>query len=258
VPIAITRGVSLKLERCELTHLDPEAIDIARACEQHLRYEHCLAALGCEIVSLPAESELPDSVFVEDTAVVVDELALLTRPGARSRRPEIPSIAEVLGAYRRLVQVVPPGTIDGGDVLIVGRTVYAGLSARTNADGVAQLKAAFEPAGYTVTAVPVTGCLHLKSAVCAVAADTLLINRDWVDAALFGRIKLIDVARTEPAAANALLVGKKVVYPSRHERTLERLTRAGIETVTADFSELAKAEGGVTCCSLVFEKQGTP
>jgi len=258
VRIAITRGISPRIEECELTHLEREAIDVERAREEHGRYEKCLASLGCDVRSLPPEPDLPDSVFVEDTALVVDELALLTRPGARSRRGEVNGIAAVLGRFRRLVHVEEPGTIDGGDILLFGRNVYIGLSSRTNRDGVRQAEAALGPAGYSVTGVRVRDCLHLKSAVCPVALDTLLLNRNRVDAALFGRARLIDVDPAEPGAANALLVNDRVVFPARFEGTLERLNRAGIATVPLDFSELAKAEAGVTCCSLIFEEDPTP
>ena len=251
--VAITRGVSPNFERCELTHLEREAINIDLAREQHSRYEKCLRELGCDVKSLPPEPDLPDSVFVEDTAVVVEELALLTRPGAESRRPEIPSIAEVLGRYRHLARIVEPGTVDGGDVLVLDRKVFIGLSGRTNEDGVSQVRAVLEPVGYTVTAVPVRECLHLKSAVGRVGPGTLLINRRWVDGSAFGGMKLIDVDPAEPRAAGALLIADTVVYPARFKRTLRRLVRAGIRIVTVELSELAKAEAGVTCCSLVFD-----
>jgi dimethylargininase len=253
VRIAITRGVSPNIERCELTHLEPEAINIDVAEEQHGRYEKCLAKLGCDVQSLPSEPDLPDSVFVEDTAVVVEELALLTRPGAESRRREIPSIAEVLSQYRHLAHIVEPGTVDGGDVLVLDRNVFIGLSGRTNEEGVRQVRAVLEPVGYAVTAVPIRACLHLKSAVGRVAPDTLLINRSWVDGTAFRDVKFIDVDPVEPRAAGALLIADTVVYPARFKRTLGRLDRAGIRTVTVELSELAKAEAGVTCCSLVFE-----
>lgn len=250
--IAITRGVSPNIERCELTHLEPQAINVDLARAQHSRYEQCLADLGCHVQSLAPEPDLPDSVFVEDTAIVVPELALLTRPGAESRRPEMPGVAEALSQYRRLVHVVAPGTIDGGDVLVLDRSLFIGLSGRTNEEGVRQVRAVLEPLGYAVNTVSVQRCLHLKSAVGRVAPDTLLINRDWVDATAFGDIRFIDVDPTEPGAAGALLIAGTVVYPARFKRTLERLDRAGVQTAAVELSELAKAEAGVTCCSLVF------
>jgi dimethylargininase len=253
VLVAVTRGVSPSIQRCELTHLGREPIDVGLALEQHRQYEVCLASLGCAVRALPAEPDLPDAVFVEDTAVIVEEVALLTRPGASSRRREIPGVEATLAEYRPLVRVSAPGTVDGGDVFTVDRNIYVGLSFRTSDEGLRQVRAALEPLGYTVTGVRVSGCLHLKSAVGRVSPDTLLINRLWVDAAAFGGMKLIDVDPAEPRAAGALLLGDTVLYPAAFERTRDRLAEAGVETMTVELSELAKAEAGVTCCSLVFE-----
>lgn len=251
--VAITRGVSPAIARCELTHLEREPVSVAIASAQHAEYEKCLAGLGCNVHALAAEPELADSVFVEDTAIVLEELAIITRPGAESRRPETTSIAEALAPYRTLISIVAPGTIDGGDVLVAGRTVYIGCSERTNDSGVSQVRVALEPAGYTVVTVPLTGCLHLKSAIGLVAPDTLIVNREWADASRFSGLRLIDVDPAEPWAAGALLIGERVIYPTGFERTLARLKDAGIGTIEVDLSELAKAEGGVTCCSLIFE-----
>lgn len=251
--VAITRRVSPGIERCELTHLAREAIDIDVAGEQHRQYERCLAGLGCEIHRLSVEPELPDSVFVEDTAIVLDELAILTRPGAESRRRETASVAQALRAYRELRHIESPGTLDGGDVLRVGQRMYVGLSGRSNRAGVEQLRGFVEALGYTVEAVEMGGCLHLKSAVTQVGPNTLLLNRAWVDASVFGGMELVDVAPTEPMGGNALLVGQAVVYPLAYSRTRKRLEDRGIEVRAVDVSELAKAEGGVTCCSLIFK-----
>ena len=252
MPIAITREVSPNIGHCELTHLAREAIDANVARAQHRQYEDCLAALGCEIHSLPAEPELPDSVFVEDTAVVFDELAIITRPGADSRKPEIQSIAKALKPYRRLSYIKSPGIIDGGDVLCIGKTLFVGLSRRSNQAGIEQMRALLDPFGYTVEGVQMNGCLHLKSAVTQVAKNTLLINRVWVDAGAFEHMNLIDVDPSEPFGGNALLVGETVVYPSAYPGTQRRLEDHGISVRVVDVSELAKAEGGVTCCSLIF------
>jgi dimethylargininase len=250
--IAITRDVSPGIEHCELTHLERQPIDVDVARAQHWQYESCLAELGCEVHRLPAEPDLPDSVFVEDTAIVLDELAIITRPGAESRRAETASVARALEAYRELHAIEPPGTLDGGDVLRVGRVLYVGLSSRSSREGIKQLRALVEPSGYTVQPVEITGCLHLKSAVTQVGENTLLVNRDWVDVGAFGGLELVDVAPSEQMGANALLIGQMVIYPSAYERTRERLEGLGIATRTVDASELAKAEGGVTCCSLIF------
>jgi dimethylargininase len=251
VTIALTRAVSPSLARCELTHLAREPIDAARAAVQHAEYERCLAGLKVEVVRLPPEPDLPDSVFVEDAAVILDELAIITRPGAASRRPETAAAADALRPYRDLRFIVAPATVDGGDVLTVGRRVYVGLSSRTSASGVEQLRQILAPFGYHVTALAVNGCLHLKSAATQVAPDTLLINRDWVDARAFSGKRLVEIDPAEPRAANALMIGDVVIFPAAFPRTHDRLCDLGIKASPVDVSELSKAEGGVTCCSLV-------
>ena len=250
---AVTRRVSPAIVRCELTHLERRAIDVERAEGQHRAYEALLAGLGCTVHSLPAEPDLPDSVFVEDAAVVLPELAVITRPGAPSRRPETAGVAAALAPYRTLARIEPPGTLDGGDVLAAGRRVFVGRSTRSDAEGVAQLRRLLEPHGYTVESVEVRGCLHLKSAVTQVASDAMLVNPAWVDTAAFGAWRLVEVDTAEPFAANALLVAGRAVYPEAFPRTRARLAAAGVEVAAVDVSELAKAEGAVTCCSLVFE-----
>jgi len=254
--IAITREVSPAIGNCELTHLKRETIDVGVAQAQHRQYEDCLAALGCEIHRLPVEPDLPDSVFVEDCAVVLDELAIITRPGADSRQPETASIARALEPYRKLCAIQAPGTVDGGDVLRIGKTIYVGLSSRSNQSAIEQMESFSRPYGYTVKGVAVNGCLHLKSAVTQVAKDTLLVNRNWVDADAFGDMRLIEVDAAEPYGGNALLVNETVIYPTSFPRTRQRLAEHGIPLMLVDVSELAKAEGAVTCCSLVFQHEG--
>ncbi|HYJ79122.1 MAG TPA: hypothetical protein VEW03_05960 [Longimicrobiaceae bacterium] len=249
---ALTRAVPPSLARCELTHQQRQPIDAALAALQHEGYERALAALGCAVQRLPAEPELPDSVFVEDAAVVLDEVAVVTRPGAAFRRAEVGSVAEALRPYRELRCIEPPGTLEGGDVLRLGRVLHVGLSTRSNPSGIEQLGALLRPFGYEVRGVAMLGCLHLKSAVTLVAERTLLLNPEWIDAALFPGFAHVDVDRAEPAAANALLVGGEVVIPAGHPRTRRRLEERGIVTRPVEVDELAKAEAGVTCCSLIF------
>ncbi|MGH8427155.1 MAG: dimethylarginine dimethylaminohydrolase family protein [Gammaproteobacteria bacterium] len=250
--IAITRAISPAMANCELAYRERTELDIALARVQHHRYEATLAKLGCTIVSLPAEPALPDSVFVEDAAVVTDEIAAITRPGATSRRAETASIAAALKPWRRLVFIEAPGTLDGGDVLRIGRRLWVGLSGRSNEVGASQLAAALAPFDYRVQTVPVRGCLHLKSAAARVGPETLLINPDWVDKTFFDGLRFLETAPQEPHGANALYVGGAVVYPASCARTCERLERAGITVHNVDVSEIEKAEGGVTCCSLIF------
>ena len=214
-----------------------------------------MSSLGCENITVPTESGLADSVFVEDTALVLDEFAVVCRPGAASRRSEIPGVEAVLRNYRTLVSIQSPGTLDGGDLLCVGKVIYAGLSSRSNQAGIEQLRLIVRDHGYTVTVVETNRCLHLKSAVTQVAPETLLINPRWVDPSLFENWELIEVDSNESHGANALLVDQSLIYPAAFPRTIEKLVARGIHVSAIDVSELQKAEGAVTCCSLVFDLQ---
>jgi dimethylargininase len=249
---AITRDLSPAISRCELTHLARDPIDYPRAVAQHEAYVALLMSLGLGVTRLPGEPDLPDAVFVEDTAIVLDEIAVMTHPGAVSRRPELASVADALRSWRRLAQIDAPGTLDGGDVLHVGRTLYVGLSSRSNAEGASQLRALIEPHGYRVETAAISGCLHLKSAVTAVRDDLLLLNPAWCDRTAFGGIASIDVEPTEPHAANVLRLDDGVIIDAAYPLTAARLRARGVTVHTIDLSELAKAEGAVTCCSLVF------
>jgi len=249
---AITRDVNAGIGRCELTFLPRVSINVDLAFQQHQQYQSILSSLGCEIVTVPTESDLVDSVFIEDTAMVLDEIAVMCLPGAKSRRAEVAGVGDVLQQYRKLVSIQPPGTLDGGDLLHVGKVIYAGLSARSNRSGIQQLRNIVADYGFSVKTVETMKCLHLKSAVSEVAPDLLLINPDWINRSAFGNCELIDVDNEEPHAANALRVGRDVIYPSSFPRTMEELVRRSINVTPIDLSELQKAEGAVTCCSLIF------
>jgi dimethylargininase len=182
---------------------------------------------------------------------VFDELAIITRPGAESRRRETAAVAETLAAYRPLRAIQHPGTVDGGDVLVAGRRVFVGRSSRTNEAGVGQMRQVLGPLGYTVSETVVRSCLHLKSAVTVLSDDVLLVNREWIDPAVFEGFTLVEVDPSEPNAANALRLDDRIVCSSAFPRTAERITRCGLRVQTVDASEVAKAEGAVTCCSLI-------
>lgn len=250
--LALTRAVPTSINRCELTHLARTPIDYARAVEQHEAYEQCLGRLGCRVQRLPDTPDLPDSVFVEDTAVVFDEVAIIARPGAESRRPEVDSVADALRTHRRLARVTAPGTLDGGDVVIAPGRVFVGVSGRTNVEGARQLARLLEPIGVSVTPLPVSGCLHLKSAVTLAAPSTLLVNPDWIDCVHFREFDIIEIDPAEPFAANVLRIGNTLVCAAEHPLTRARLEGRGLPTVTVPAGELAKAEGGVTCCSILL------
>jgi dimethylargininase len=256
--IALTRDVSPGMQRCELSHLAREPIDLARARAQHAAYEQCLTELGCRVHRLPSDESMPDAVFIEDTAVVVDELAVVTLPGALSRRPETTAAATALADFRSVAVIEPPGTLDGGDVLRLGRTLYVGVSARSNHDGVAQLGRLLAPWGYRVVPVVTHDCLHLKTAVTEAAPGVLVLNPRWVDRAVFGTVDILEVDPTEPFAGNVLQVGGATISAAAFPRTIRRLEAAGVDVRPVDMSEFAKAEGGVTCCSIIYEVEEPP
>ncbi len=251
MPIAIARQVSPRFADCELTHLQRVPIDVEAARAQHHEYTQALRSLGCHVVELPAEPDWPDSVFVEDTAFILPELAVITRPGADSRKPEIPSIADALRPHRELVFIHEPATVDGGDVLALDKDIYVGLSTRSGGAAIEQIRAFLARFDYCIHGVELHGCLHLKSAVTRLGPDALLIQRDWVDTSPFEKYELVDVAPSEPFAANILMIGETGMYPITFPETQEKLTQRGVHLLTVDVSELAKAEGAVTCCSLI-------
>ena len=252
MPIAITRAISKSIVNCELTHLERTPIDLQIARSQHQQYETALRSIGCQVISLPEMPDLPDSVFVEDTAVILDEVAIITNPGAVSRKPEIDSIVGVLQKYRKLILIEPPATVDGGDVLVVGKTIYVGISTRSNFEAVEQMQNSLKEFGYQVKEVEVRGCLHLKTAVTLVSKNTVLINPNWVDKNIFGEMNFIEIDEAEPFAANGLLIGEKLIYPTSFPKTAQILSKYGIDLVLVEADELAKAEGAVTCCSLIL------
>ncbi len=249
---AITRAPSAAIARCELTYLAREPIDVARALRQHDAYVACLRDLGVRVVELPAEPDLPDATFVEDAAIVLDEVAVITRPGAASRRPETASVAAALESFRPLRFLEAPATLDGGDVLRVGRVLYVGSGARSNDAGIAQLAGILSPHGYTVRPARFDGCLHLKSAVTHLGGRLLLANTGWVDVAQFEDCQALAVPPDEPHAANTLIIAGATLLPAGNPRTQALLEARGFTVRPLDISELQKAEAGVTCSSLLF------
>ncbi len=250
---AIVRPPTAALARCELTYLEREPIDVEAALLQHAAYVRCLRDLGVRVVELPPEPDLPDSVFVEDTAVVVDEIAVVTLPGAESRRDEVEAVASAIAPYRQVRRLTAPAALDGGDVLRIGRSFYVGVGGRTNSTGIAQLRDALSPFGYDVTAVELHDCLHLKSACTWLGGDTVLLNPAWVDLAVFAGREIVPVAPDEPFAANTLTIGGVTLFPSGFPKTQSLLERRGYTVQTLDVSELQKAEAALTCLSILFD-----
>src|SRR5947207_14290185 len=249
---AITRGVSPAIARCELSFIDRQAIDLARARQQHQAYEVLLGKLGARVISLPPEPDLPDSMFVEDPAIVLDEIAVILAMGTESRRGEAASLEKELSKYRKLEHVLLPGTLEGGDVLRIGRKLFVGLTRRSHTEGIRQLAAILAPHNYEVITVPVTGCLHLKSAVTHLGRDTLLATRAWFGTTPFAGHVWLGVDPAEPHAANALALADTIIFPASFPRTRARIEARGFHVTSIDISELQKAESGLTCSSLLF------
>ena len=257
MPRAFTRAVSRRIAECQLTHLQRVPIDAAKAAAQHAGYEQALGAAGFEIIRLPDLPDDPDAVFVEDTALLVDGHAIITRPGAPSRIGETPSTASGLAGHFQLHHI-PHGFVDGGDVMLIGKTLYVGLSTRTDANGIAALRTIAESIGYSVVQAELRDCLHLKTGATFAGDDAsgtpiLLFNADAVDPSQFAGVQPFPVCEGEAAAANCLRVGEHLILPAGNPRTADALRGRGFRVVEVDVSELQKAEAGVTCMSLIDE-----
>lgn len=248
---ALTRPTGPELARCELTHVEREPIDIDTALRQHDLYLQILRDLGVDVIELPRLERHPDAVFVEDTVLVLDEVAVLLRPGVASRLGEVASVAEALRPHRDLVEISAPATIDGGDLIVLDRTILVGATSRTDPLGAQALASAVEPFGYSVQTVPVTGCLHLKSAATALDPETLIVFPAWVDTSgVHARILEADPA--EPEGANVVEVAGTLVTDVRATATADLLYDNGYSIIATEVSEFAKAEGALTCKSVLF------
>lgn len=254
--VALTREPSPSIADCQLSYMERQSFDLERLRAQHQTYCAELRRLGLDVITLPAEPDLPDSMFVEDMAVIVDELAVLTTPGAPARVPEVATIAPAIAQLRATAQIAPPATLDGGDVLQIGLEIYVGLSARTNAAGVDALRALLAPHGYHVTGVELRDCLHLKSSVTALDEHSVLLNPAWVDPVVFARYTVIEIAPEEPWAANVLPIGEHVLMNAACPQTIARVEQAGYRVVALAIDEVMKAEAALTCMSLLFYRTG--
>ena len=250
---ALTRGVSPTIGDCKLTFMERERIDVAAATRQHEAYRHCLTKMGVQITSLDLLPDAPDAVFIQDTAVVVDEVAIVATMGAACRAEEVESVAQVLSLHRPLKRLSPPATLEGGDIVRIGRTLYVGDSGRTNRDGIRQLSEMLAPYDYQVIPAGVRGCLHLSTGCSYLGHGLMLLNPVWVDAAPFQQFEILEVPETESWAANTIAVGDTVLMASAFERTCALVQERGFNVIATDISELQKAEGALTCMSLMFD-----
>jgi dimethylargininase len=220
--------------------------------EQHRAYVDTLRRLGLEVIVLPAEAHYPDAYFTEDTAIVTPHVAVITRPGAKARRGEEATIEPVLARYRPIERIAAPGTVDGGDVLMVENHFFIGLSERTNQAGAEQLGGALEKYGHTWEAVPVGAGLHLKSSVNYIGKNTLLLTQALVEYAGFAPYEKILIDPDEEYAANTLWVNDCLLTPRGFPKTRQKLSRLQLEIIELDVSEVRKMDGGLTCMSLRF------
>ena len=249
---ALTRKPSPRLQLGERTHIGRDPIDVPRALAQHDIYRATLAVCGLDVHRLDDADAFPDGVFIEDTAVVVDEVAVIARPGAVSRRPEVSGVERALRAYRTTERIGAPATLDGGDVVVTGKTILVGRSERTNEAGARALAAITRPFGYGVTPVRMSGCLHLKSGCTALPDGRLLVNRGWIEVQDLDGFDLVDVASDEAWGGDVAVANDMVIAASMYPKTISILEREGFVVKAVDVSEFAKAEGGVTCMSLIF------
>ncbi len=247
---ALVRRSSSRLAEGLLTHIDRTEVDVDLAHRQHRAYCDALVEAGWGVRNVAPIEECPDSVFVEDTVVVCDNLAVLTRPGAAVRHPEVAGTEEaVREAGLDLARIVDPGTLDGGDVLQVGRTVYVGRGGRTNAEGIRQLARHLASRGRTVVPVRLRNVLHLKSAVTALPDGTFLALPDLVDVSVFPALRVVD---EEPGAHVVPLGDETVLMAASAARTAATLQDLGFTPTLVDISEFERLEGCVTCLSVLI------
>ena len=250
---ALTHRPSPNLSRCELTYLAAQPIDFDKALSQHRAYIDLLQHCGARVVVLNANRHLADSAFIEDTALVLDEIAVMTPMGVASRQAESAAVEAALTPFKPVARIRPPAKLEGGDVLRIGRQIYVGMSTRTNQAGLKALADIIAPYGYRVSAVEVSGCLHLKTGCTALDERTVLINPAWVDVEPFDDLEQIIVPPREPFAANILQIDRTIGMHAGFESTIRQVEARGYRVAVTDISEFLKAEAGLTCMSLLFD-----
>ena len=251
---AITRGVSRRIAACQLTYRCREAINYDKAAAQLDRYCGLLRDWGVDLMPLAASDAYPDCCFVQDTAVVLDEVCVIASMGARSRLGEVSEVEKLIAPFRTIRRIFSPATLDGGDVVQFGKRLFVGLSSRTNRDGLVALSQIVESFGYTVVPVTVNGGLHLTTGCGIVNDDTVLLNPRWLDADAFSDLRQLHVPEEEPWAANTIRVGNAVCLEAGAPRTLELVQPHARIIDTLDISEFRKAEGSLSCLSLIFKE----
>ena len=256
--MALTRRPASSLVNCEVGYVPREEIDLPSALQQHAAYCQALRQMGVEVEVLTPEEAFPDSVFIEDNAIILDELAVLTSMGTPSRQGEPALLRPVLARHRRLVTISPPATIEGGDVLRMGKKLYVGVSTRTNRAGVEALRAIAEPLGYGVTPVKTRACLHLKTACTPLDNEALLVNPAWLDSDALGSFRLVHVPPEEPFGANVLRLPGGLLIQASSPLTRDLIEARGYAATCVALGEFAKADAGPTCLSLLIAPRSLP
>lgn len=252
--IAITRGVSRRIDACQLTHRSREEVNYEKACFQLEQYCALLDTWGVHLLPVVASDSHPDCCFVQDTAVVLDEVCVIASMGADTRRGEVAEVEKLVAPFRKIRHILSPATLDGGDVVQFGKRLFVGLSTRTNARGIAALAAIVERFGYTVIPVVVNGGLHLTTGCGIVNDETVLLNPRWLDAFAFSGLRQLYVPEDEPWAANTIRVDNNVCLEKGAPRTVDLVQPYAGNIATLDISEFRKAEGSLSCLSLIFKE----
>jgi dimethylargininase len=248
--LALTHSPSWQLAHCELTHLGRQRIDTELARRQHRAYCVALQEAGVEVHTFSMNRQYADSAFVEDIAIVLDEMIILGAMGAKSREPETVAWCDILAKYRPIHKLPCGATMEGGDVLRIGKDLLIGLSSRTNAFAIEAVAETLRPLGYNVRGVPVSNCLHLKTACTALNDECLLINPNWINANLLPRKKILEA--TDEWGANVVRLPDRLLANDQNRATIEQLRDANFNVCSVELSEFAKAEAGATCLSLLI------
>lgn len=248
----LTHVPSSNLNNCELTYLDSERIDIKKALIEHNSYCNMIKECGANVNIIEDNIDLADSVFVEDPIIVFDEVAIVTSMGVESRRKESQVLKDYFSKIREIKEIKLPSKIEGGDVLVIDKKVFVGLSPRTNESAIEELKNILKPYGYIVQSVKVDGCLHLKTGCTALDDKTILLNPNWVDVEVFSDYKIINIPSDEPFGANIMKINEYICMNEAFPKSIELVKALGYKVKTTDISEFVKAEAGLTCMSVRY------
>lgn len=249
---AIVRDVPESFNRCVSNSNTYDDIDTELAKLQHQQYCKTLSLLGINLIRLDTDDSLPDCCFTEDTAVIIDDLAIITSPGIESRVAETIALEKTLALYKGIFRISQPGTIEGGDVLRIERTLYIGISSRTNSEGIRQMAAILEPRGYCIVPVEIRNTLHLKSVCTYLGNGLIIVAEGYFDLNIFSGFEKIIVPEEEAYCANCLSVNRRVIIPKGFPKTKELLEEKGLLVIELEMSEFRKADGALTCLSVIF------